>query len=366
MRPIRWLSLVPFCLLLELSFASASPASEPATRSTEAPATEARPTDRLPQDRLPEQWSTAKMLGLSELAGPSAPSAATSDQARLGRKLFFDARLSRDGTLSCASCHDPSHGFASPDPRAIGVAGRTGERHAPALVNRGFGKAFFWDGREATLESQALRPVENPLELDLSLAEMLTRLEADGEYKSLFEKTFPDGLTTENVARAIAEFERLIVIADSPVDRFLAGEVERLSESARQGLWLFESKAGCWKCHSGPNFTDEAYHNTGVNWGKTPLDAGRQAVTKSEEDRGRFKTPTLRGIARSAPYMHDGGLASLADVVEFYNQGGVKNPRLDPVIKPLGLSSSDKEHLVAFLEAVSGRFAWEDAEPERP
>jgi cytochrome c peroxidase len=160
-------------------------------------------------------------------------------------------------------------------------------------------------------------------------------------------------VTAANLARALASFERVLLTGDTRVDRFRAGRVQALTDRERHGLWLFESRGRCWRCHSGPNFTDEAYHNTGVGWGKAPADPGRHAVTGQEADRGRFKTPTLRGLRSTAPYMHDGSMATLDEVVAFYNRGGGPNQHLDPAIVPLGLSKEDVQDLVAFLEALS-------------
>jgi cytochrome c peroxidase len=277
----------------------------------------------------------------------------TDAKVRLGRQLFFDPILSADGTVSCATCHQPDHGFANPFPRAVGVGGRQGPRNAPSLLNRAYGRAFFWDGREATLEAQALHPIANPLEMGSNVADAVRRLREHKEYPARFWAAFPDGVTPANLARALASFERVLLTADTRVDHFRAGRVQALRDRERHGLWLFESRGRCWRCHSGPNFTDEAYHNTGVSWGQAPADHGRHAVTGQEEDRGRFKTPTLRGLRRTAPYMHDGSMATLAEVVEFYNRGGAKNKHLDPAIVPLGLTKEDVQDLVAFLEALS-------------
>jgi cytochrome c peroxidase len=177
------------------------------------------------------------------------------------------------------------------------------------------------------------------------------RLHGHKDYPALFAAAFPDGVTAANLGKALAGFERVLLRGDSRVDRFRQkGKHGGLTPSERHGLWLYESKGQCWRCHGGPNFTDEDFHNTGVSWGKADL--GRGAVTKKEADRGKFKTPTLRGVALTAPYMHDGSLKSLEEVVEFYNRGGGANPNLDPVLGPLGLSKDEVRDLVAFLEAL--------------
>ncbi|HXG09530.1 MAG TPA: cytochrome c peroxidase [Gemmataceae bacterium] len=308
----------------------------------------------LPRDTLPE------VIPLTEIPRGLPPdrripedNPLTEARVRLGRKLFFDPLLSRDRSISCASCHDPAHGFAGRDSLAVGIEGKRGRRNAPSLLNRAYAASLFWDGRETTLEAQALQPIEDPLEMGNQVAEVVRRLRDHPDYPAQFQAAFADGVTADNLARALAGFQRTLLLGNSRVDRFRAGEVGALSASEKHGLWLWESKGRCWRCHSGPNFTDEQFHNTGVGWGKEPPDLGRFAVTGRETDRGRFKTPTLRGVARTAPYMHDGSIATLEEVVEFYNQGGRPNPHLDPAITPLGLSKQEVQSLVAFLRALS-------------
>jgi cytochrome c peroxidase len=185
------------------------------------------------------------------------------------------------------------------------------------------------------------------------MAVVIQRLKEDRGYRTAFEATFADGVTAANLGKALASFERVLVRGDSRVDRFRKkGEHAALTPQERHGLWLYESKAQCWRCHAGPNFTDERFHNTGVGWGKKPADLGRAERTKKDADRGKFKTPTLRGVVLTAPYMHDGSLKTLQDVVELYNQGGVANPNLDPLMQPLKLSKEEVRALVAFLEAL--------------
>jgi cytochrome c peroxidase len=269
----------------------------------------------------------------------------------LGRKLFFDPILSHDGTVACATCHRPDHGFAGPDAKPVGIGGRQASRRAPTLFNRAYGTAFFWDGRSASLEDQALEPIANPDEMGSSVAAAVARLKADAGYKERFAAAFDDGVTAANLGKALASFERVLLRGDSSVDKFRErGERDALTDAERHGLWLYESKGQCWRCHAGKNFTDEAFHNTGVGWGGSDL--GRHVVTKKEADRGKYKTPTLRGVKLTAPYMHDGSLKTLEDVVEFYNKGGGANPNLDPVVRPLGLSKEELADLVAFLKAL--------------
>lgn len=290
--------------------------------------------------------------GLGEFPTPSE-NPLSAARIALGKRLFSDPILSSDGTVSCASCHQPGHGFSSPVAVSPGVGGRRGRRNVPTLFNRAFGQSFFWDGRETTLESQALRPIESSDEMGSSVAAAVHRLTDRAEYRRQFADAFPDGLTATNLGRALATFERTLLSGDSPVDRFRDGALAALDDHQRHGLWLYESRAGCWRCHGGANYTDEGFHNTGVGWGKTPPDLGRFEITGRAEDRGRFKTPTLRGLMLTAPYMHDGSLATLEEVVAFYNRGGGGNPNLDPALKPLLLSPEEAADLVAFLRALS-------------
>lgn len=263
----------------------------------------------------------------------------TAEKIEVGRRLFFDRRLSADGSLSCASCHRPDHAFSDPRPVSVGVFGRTGVRNAPALLNRGYGRTFFWDGRTVTLEEQVLRPIEDPKEMGSNASAAAARV----------------GVTREELSEALASYVRSILAGDSPFDRFVHGDRSALSVEQQEGLTLFRGKANCTACHLGPTFSDEAFHNTGVAVRDGRLqDPGRSLVTGHESDRGRFKTPGLREVVRTAPYMHDGSLATLEEVVDFYDAGGRPNGHLDPEIRPLSLTADEKRALVEFLGALSG------------
>lgn len=306
----------------------------------------------LPKDSLPAQLPLGPApASLGERLVP-ADNPLTADRVQLGRKLFFDPILSGDRTVSCASCHLPEKGFSGGVASSLGVNGQPTRRRSPSLVNRAFGASQFWDGRAASLEEQALRPIADPTEMGNTVAEAVRRLSADAGYKVAFDTAFPgEGVTAATLAKALAGFQRVLVRGDGPIDRFRKGARSALSEQAAHGFWLYESKGGCWRCHGGGNFTDEKFHNTGVSWGNRPLDLGRYEVTKDDADRGRFKTPSLRGVGLAAPYMHDGSLKTLEDVIEFYDRGGTANPHLDPAIKPLNLTAGEKAALVAFLKA---------------
>jgi cytochrome c peroxidase len=264
----------------------------------------------------------------------------TREKIALGRKLFFDKRLSRDGTLACASCHVPSFAFSNGRQVARGVGAVPGTRNVPTLVNRGYGRLFFWDGRAQSLERQALQPITNPIELGLTEEELERRT----------------GMNARDVTAALASYVRTIRSGDSRFDRFAAGDRNALTPIEQTGLRIFRGTGGCIACHVGPNLSDEAFHNTGVAWRDGQLvDQGRFVVSGQDRDRGAFKTPTLREIARTAPYMHDGSLATLEDVIDFYSRGGRPNPHLDPEMRPQDFSAADKRALVAFLRALSGR-----------
>ncbi len=281
----------------------------------------------------------------------------TEAKIALGHKLYFDTRLSKDGTISCATCHDPDKGFSDARPTSSGIRGQLGGRNAPTVMNRLFSKEQFWDGRAADLEEQALGPVQNPIEMGHTLEGMVSNLKAIQPYAPEFQAAFgsPE-ITAERVGQAIASYERTVLAGNSPYDRYQAGEKTAMSESAIRGMAIFNDaqRGNCVTCHAGFNFTDESYHNLGVGMDKPAPDWGRFGVTKVETDRGAFKTPTLRNVTQSGPYMHDGSEATLQAVVDFYVKGGQPNKWLSKEIKPLALGDSDKADLVAFLEALTG------------
>ena len=318
----------------------------------------------LPKDNLPPDIRIDRIPAGFE-ALPVAPenNPTTMEKAKLGRRLFFDPILSTDGTTSCASCHQPEHGFASPDGLAIGIKGQKGRRNAPTVLNRGYGTSFSWDGRDDSLEAQSLGPLTSETELGGDVETVLGKLRSDPLYVQEFADVFgksrtedaESSITQENLTFALACFERTLVSGDSAVDRFRASDYESLSKSARQGMWIFESRGGCWKCHSGASFADEEFHNTGVGFGQPTRDEGRFEFTKDPQDKFKFKTPTLRDVELTAPYMHDGSLTTLREVVEFYNKGGSpEDPDLDKDMKPLQLTEQEIGFLVDFLKALTG------------
>jgi cytochrome c peroxidase len=263
----------------------------------------------------------------------------TRELVNQGGRLFRDKRLSRDRSVACSSCHEPSHAFSSTTAVANGAFGRRGHRNPPALLNRGYGLTFFWDGRAASLEDQVLQPIQSPSEMDMTLPEVTARV----------------GVDARAIARALAAYVRSVRSGNSRFDRFAAGEASALSALEKAGLQVFRGKGNCTACHVGPTFTDERFHNTGIAWRDGRIvDEGRGAVTSTDADRGAFKTPTLREVARTAPYMHDGSLRTLDAVVDFYEQGGRANPTLDPEMRPRQFTPSDRIALVAFLRSLSG------------
>ena len=308
----------------------------------------------IPQSPDPSGVPLVPPFGL-DLYLPAPPdNPITTRKLALGRRLFVEARLSADGRMSCASCHQPERAFTDGRRVARGVFGRSGRRNVPSILNRGYGTAFSWDGRGVTLEDQVRRAISSSVDLGLSPAVAAERLSHDSTYAAAFDTAFAAPISADLLVQAIATFVRGARSGNSPFDRFFAGDSAALSPEARRGYQLFTGQARCSRCHAGPLFTDEDLHNTGVGWGR---DAGRFDVTGLPQDRGRFKTPGLRNVGLTAPYMHDGSLETLEAVVEFYNRGGRRNPNLDPAIRPLRLKSDQRSDLVAFLRALQGEIA---------
>lgn len=301
-----------------------------------------------------EPYKLKMPLGLQEDAAYIPPdNPLTAAKINLGKQLYFDKRLSADGTVACATCHAPDKGFSDGRPTSTGIKGQVGGRNAPVTINRLFSQEQFWDGRSPSLEDQALGPVQNPIEMGHTLQGMVATLDKLEGYREQFKKVFGTPVTKDGVGKAIASFERTLLCGNSAFDRFAAGDQKALTLSAKRGLILFREKANCETCHTGFNFTDESYHNLGVGMDKPKPDLGRFNVTKKESDTGAFKTPTLRNITASAPYLHDGSAKTLEDVIDFYDKGGTKNPHLSKEIKPLHLTAQEKGDLVAFLKSLS-------------
>ena len=284
-------------------------------------------------------------------------------RAELGRILFFDGRLSANGQVSCASCHEPSHAFSGSEARSSGVDGKTGVRHAPTLINRAWGQSQFWDGRAPTLEAQVMVPIANPDEMGMTVDQVVERIRRIKGYAPLFAAAFGDStINFERIAKAIATFERTIVSGNSPYDRFLAGEKHALTKQQKDGLDFYNKKGECAECHSGPNFTDEKFANLGVGADQSQPDPGREAVTKKRSDWGKFKAPTLRDLARRGPYLHDGSAKTLSEVLDIYAKGGLPNPHLDTRLAPFYMDDKTRQDLLAFLDSLNGE-GWQKITP---
>jgi cytochrome c peroxidase len=313
-------------------------------------------------------------LGLPPVPIP-ADNPPTAETIALGRRLYYDPMLSSDNSISCATCHSPDHGFADPKSVSIGVGGKPGGRNSPTVLNSAYFKVQFWDGRSPDLEHQAEGPVENPVEMANTLAAVEQRLNADPSYKAQFEKAWgPGPITYEKVEKSIASFERTVISANSPFDRWKYGHDEKaMSSSAKRGFVVFSSKnkGNCTACHlvgeKDALFTDNKFHDigVGVDMGKI-TDPGLFAVTQQESDRGLFKTPSLRNIAQTAPYMHDGTLPDLKQVMDFYIGAGNSNPNMDKEIHALDfLSGAERADLLAFLNSLSGEMPANVGPPEK-
>lgn len=297
-------------------------------------------------------------LGIPELIIPE-DNPITPEKVALGKKLYFDKRLSLDDTVSCATCHDPEKAFADAAPVSTGIKGQKGRRSAPTVLNAALYDLQFWDGRAPTLEEQAKQPITNPIEMGMPSHDALVeKLKGIEEYRQDFQKTFGEEITIDNIVKAIASFERTLIAGNSPFDRFMYGGDEKaISDLAKKGLEVFREKGRCLTCHefigSFALFTDNKFHNIGVGMDKPEPDLGRYEVTKEDKDKGAFKTPTLRNIALTAPYMHDGSKATLEEVVDLYDKGGEPNLHLSGEIRPLKLTEEEKKALVEFMKSLT-------------
>ena len=322
-----------------------------------APALPAHAQDARAQAQ--EEFPPEPPLGLDDVPVPE-DNPMTRPKVELGRLLYFEKRFSGDGKVSCATCHAPRRGFSNARQYGTGFEGRLTLRNVPTVINAAYNESQFWDGRAVSLEEQARGPILHPSEMASSEEKIVRTLGAIPEYRERFAAAFESpGVSLERVVQAIAAFERTLLSGNSPFDRWkYGGDESALSPRAVRGFEVFMKRGNCVKCHlvdefSAP-FTDDKFHNLGVGMDKKPLQLGREAITKKIKDRGKFKTPTLRHITQTAPYMHDGRFVSLEEVVDFYDKGGHPNPHLDPDMKPLQLTKTEKEDLIAFMGALTG------------
>ncbi len=284
------------------------------------------------------------------------------DKIALGHQLVFDIRLSKGDSISCAHCHVPAAGGGGPTPRAFGHGGELG-RWAPSWINSAYYTSFFWDGRASSLEEQTgalpgkMGPITAPPEMGAKIEDVVARLNTIPEYKKQFNQVFGTDATAENIAKAIASFERTLIAYDSPFQKYVNGDKKAINPAAKRGFELFKGKAACITCHTAPNFSDNMFHNIGVpQAGPLREDLGRYEVTKDKGDKGKFKTPTLYNSASLSFHMHDGVFRSLEEVIEHYNRGGnPSDPNQDSLIFPLNLTSSEKDDLIAFLKSLTDK-----------
>lgn len=316
----------------------------------EATSTNGEETAPLP---TPEEYLRAEYWMFEDLGPvPVSPSnRLTEEKVALGKQLFYDKRLSGNNQLSCISCHNPDKGFTDGRSVAKGINDQLGKRNTPSLINVAYYKEFHLDGSVPSLDEQALRPIQNPIEMDQDLDELVKELKAVPEYRTSFKKAFNEEITPKNIAKALGAFERTIIQRNTPFDRFMAGEDDAMTNNQKWGMELFAVKGNCFTCHAGPTFSDNAYDNIAIDNG----DVGRYLVTTNRADIGAFRSPQLRDLKYTAPYMHDGSMKTLEEVVEHYDDAIHVDAYTSVDFIPLGLTEEEKKALVDFIEnALSG------------
>ncbi|NLS97042.1 MAG: c-type cytochrome [Planctomycetaceae bacterium] len=330
-------------------------AAEPADS---VPASEEQPAPASDDKAAGTPFEVQVPLGLPPLPIPE-DNPLTVEKIALGRALYFDTRLSKDNTISCATCHDPKMAWAENKPTSDGIGGAVGAVNSPTVINAAYATSQFWDGRAASLEEQALGPIENPIEMGHTLPVCCTELSGVEDYQKAFEKVFgtPE-VTSDRIAKAIASFERTILSGNSPYDKFKAGDESALNDAQKRGMDLFDS-SGCADCHTPPLFSNYRFMNAGIGMNKEKPDEGRKAVTKKDSDLGKFRVPPLREVANTGPYFHDGSVESLEEAVKIMAQGGIPNDNLSGMMKAVGenkLTDENIKDLVEFLKALSGDY----------
>ncbi len=321
----------------------------PAETPSQQPAAAAAPVGTPYELKIP--------AGLPPLEIP-ADNPLTVEKIELGKILYFDKRVSKDGTISCATCHDPKMAWAEHTPTSKGIHEQVGGRNAPTVINAAYAAAQFWDGRAATLEDQALGPVANPIEMGNTMEGMIQNLDAIPQYREMFQKVFGTGITPEAFAKAVAAFERTVLSGDSPYDRFQAGQADALTDAQKRGLDLFKN-SGCADCHTPPLFSSYEYYNAGVGMDREKPDEGCKAVTGEDSDMGAFRVPSLREVANTAPYFHDGSAATLEETVALMVAGGKDNPHRSvefDTVREAKLTPEQQKDIVEFLKALSGTY----------
>lgn len=338
-------------------------AAQPAAQLVVEPKVEMPASNSPAESKAPAKNQEAKAaspklpLGLPPLLVPVG-NPITPEKVELGKMLYFDKRVSKDGTISCATCHNPKEGWTERKATSLGIHQQKGGRNSPTVINAAYAAAQFWDGRAATLEDQATGPVENPIEMGNKMEAVVADLSKIPEYQERFKKVFGTGVTKEGFAQAIAAFERTVLSGNSPYDRYKSGDEKALTEAQRRGLDLFEG-TGCADCHRPPLFSSYEYHNAGVGMSQEKPDEGRKVVTGKDSDLGRFRVPSLRDVANTGPYLHDGSAATLEEAVALMAAGGKDNPNLSKELKDVRdaqLTEQDKKDLVEFLKSLSGEY----------
>lgn len=347
-----------------LSGCTPSPEKPAPTPPAKPKAAAAEPTAKPVANETKENVMAAKPAAASQavpLGLPPLPVAddnpMTPEKIELGKMLYFDKRVSKDGTVSCATCHDPKLAWAEHEPTSEGISHQKGGRNAPTVINAAYATSQFWDGRAKTLEEQATGPVENPIEMGHTMAAVVDAFSKIPEYQERFQKVFGTGVTKEGFAKAIAAFERTVLSGDSAYDRFVQGDQKALNDAQKHGGDLF--RENCSSCHTPPLFSNYKFFNAGVGMDKPKPDEGRKKVTGKDSDLGKFRAPSLRNVADTAPYFHDGSAAKLEDAVALMAGGGKDNPNLSEMLKTVRetkLSEKDRQDIVEFLKALSGKF----------
>jgi cytochrome c peroxidase len=334
----------------------------PDTAAEPAPDTPDEPTPDTPAEPTPDAPAESAAAATVPLGLPALPvpddNPMTDDKIELGKLLYFDKRLSKDGTIACATCHDPTKGWAEHTPTSTGIGGEVGGANSPTVINAAYATAQFWDGRAASLEEQALGPIENPIEMGHKLEDLVPQLNEISGYKERFQKVFGTDVTSDGIAKAIAAFERTVLSGNSPYDKYKAGDEDALTEAQKAGMGLFDD-LGCSSCHAPPMFSNYKYYNAGVGQSKETPDEGRKAVTGDDKDMGKFRVPSLREVANTAPYFHDGSCDTLEKAVAMMAGGGIDNANLSALLKGIGskeVSAEDQASIVEFLKALSGEY----------